>query len=219
MDYFYQRVPDANDIKQGDIFSSLPFLAINSPKITEVIAEGQEPVYKEIDLNDYVGDTKESKTLVIKSEIRPGIVITQNCDMLRSEYISYCAIRPFDEIEKNFSPNNQKKQVEFLTKTYINRAKYFYLPPETPNGFDDRMAVDFSFIHQIKLDVIKQLISKRRSALNTDSLEHFRIKLSDYFKRYAYNPWYVLNKGEFDTYVNVLPPEEIPHVRPYPWQI
>ena len=138
--------------------------------------------------------------------------------MLRSGYISYCAIKKFDEIEKNFSSPKLENQVKMLTKEYKERAKYFYLPLIKPNGFSDRMAVDFSCIHQVSVDVIKQLISKRMCGLNEIALEHFKIKLGNYFKRYAYDPWYVLNKEEYNSYLSKLEEEEKEITKPYDWQ-
>lgn len=213
---FYKRLFNDADIEQGDIFSTLPFLSLDSTSITEVIADS-DLKYKQIDLNSYVQDDSE-KNIVVSAKIGPGIIITQNCDMLRSSYVSYCAIRKYEEVEKSFpSPEKVKKRVDFLTKEYAHKTKYFYLPVENPHGFSERMAVDFSTIHQVKLEVLKGLASKRMGRLSEVPLEHFRSKLGHYFKRFAYDPWYVLNKDELDIYKQSIEPLELQLVRSYGW--
>jgi hypothetical protein len=84
------------------------------------------------------------------------------------------------------------------------------------------MAVDFSSIYQIKREVLTQLLQKRKCKLGEIPLEHFRSKISDYFKRFAYDGWYVLDKDEFQLYYDEqkksLPLEELSYINRYPWQ-
>lgn len=216
-DHFYEKIPSSELLEQGDIFEDLPFLNITEPVINEVIPEGSGIKYKEIKLKDYVSG-KKKKNIVIPAKIGPGILISQNCDSSRDEFVSFCAIRPYAQLEKNFSPNNENKQVKFLTKDYAHKAKYFYLPANLKNGFEDRMAVDFSSIHQIKTSLLQELIIKRKCRLSGLALDHFRVKLAHYFRRFAYNPWYVLNAKEFQTYIDsITDSDEKALIEPYAW--
>ncbi len=224
MKEFYTEVEEKTDLEQGDIFSSLPFLTLDSTLMNEVIpVSDSELSFREIDLKDYVETSDDSRNIVIKADIQPGIVITQNCDILRSDYVSFCAIRRYTDIEKTDTSTNQSRKIEFLTKTYANKTKYFYLPKSSAVGFSEKMAVDFSSIHQIKREVLTQLLQKRKCKLGEIPLEHFRSKISDYFKRFAYDGWYVLDKDEFQVYYDDqkkrnTPPEELSLINRYPWQ-
>jgi hypothetical protein len=216
--YFY--VPQANSVElgQGDIFSSLPFIEIDSPKVVELIAEGDQLVPKEIDLVNYISSQPRETNLAVKSTLQAAIIITQNCDLLRSDYVSYCKVTRLRNVEKNMS-DSQGKRIKFLTKTYREQAKYYYLPAEQPYGFEEDMAVDFSSIHQIKKEVLEQLLNKRTSRLNDMALDHFREKMANYFKRFAYDGWYVLNKSDFEFYLNTLEENEKVRTSPYGWQM
>jgi len=220
MQTFYEGVPSSTNIEQGDIFNNLPFLNLKSTTISEVIPEGNDITYKDFDLTQYVaGD--EIKNVVVAADIQPGIIITQNCDLLRSDFVSFCKIRPYEDVEKENTSPKLNKRVKFLTENYAHKAKYFYLPPEMPNGFKNKMAVDFSLIHQIKLDLLRQLLSKRKCRLNSLASEHFRVKLAHYFRRFAYNPWYVLTeKNEFEIYREQKDnPKEQKLIIPYDWNL
>lgn len=219
MSQFYELCQSGDDLGQGDIFPLIPFVQLNSTKIIEMVPEGDGfPKPKEFDLLDYVGTVGGERNVITKVSLLPGIIITQNCDVLRSSHISFCAIKKYEEVEKQTLPNNPKRQIEYLTDNYKHKAKYFYLPSIEPNGFKDRMAVDFSCIYQLDKDIVEQLKSKRLSRLGDIPLGHFRVKLGHYFERFAYDPWYVLNKDEFKIYLDSMKDYEKLATNPCEWQ-
>lgn len=224
-DSFYIEATKGEEIEQGDIFLGLPFFEMDSSEIYRM-KESSERVYKPIRTNLEDIDFKEESevtNMLINAKIRPSIVITQNCDLDRADgYISYCAIRKYADFDKTqLKTPLSGKQLNTIVRQSDEQRKYFYLPQED-NDFPDRMAVDFSLIGHIKKDVAKRLIEKRKFRLNDLALEHFKVKLSFYFKKYAYNRWYVLDKDEFAEYYNHCSksdsPEELSGISPFPWQ-
>ncbi len=219
---YYQKILESDNFSQGDIFLNLPFLKLDTTKIIQVIAEGEDFKHKESDLLDITGDTdgyvKES--VLVDAEIRPGIIITQNCDLFRTDYISYCAIKEYKS--ENVSAKEGRKENN-IAKFSDEDKKTFFLPDDPKFDFSNKMFVDFSMIQQIHKDVMLGLIKNRRCTIDGLPLEHFRVKLSAYFKRYAYDKWYIFNKNEFSNYKNFKeaqgePKEELDRIHPFPWQ-
>lgn len=220
---FYWQKDLSNKIEQADIFLDLPFLDIISVKVQAIEAKDGEFKYKEIDLDDYSppDDGSILNNVIANLELKPGIVISQNCDNLRRDHISFCEIKNLSKIENNFVQMQPGKRIKYLTKEYKHKETYFYLPEED-GIFEDKMAVDFSRIYQIQRVVLEKILKKRIASLSEIPLEHFRIKIANYFKRYAYDSWYVLRKEEYISYYEKhkgdLPDCELKLIKPYPWQ-
>jgi hypothetical protein len=60
---------------------------------------------------------------------------------------------------------------------------------------------------------LKDLRSLRRARLNDVAEAHFRERIAEFFRRYAYDEWYCLDAAELAAYI-----EENPEANPYPWQ-
>ncbi|EKE21845.1 MAG: hypothetical protein ACD_7C00114G0005 [uncultured bacterium] len=220
---FYNKKKEVDSLEQGDIFNCLPFFNIDSNLIKTIDSADGKLFYKKLDIKNYEASLDGVlRNAVIDIHFKPAILITQNCDVLRSSYISFCEIRKFKDVDGSLdSITSEKRIVEFLTKKYAHQEKYFYLPAED-GVFDDRMAVDFSRIYQIDRTLLEGMKNKRICSLNLVPLEHFRVKIANYFKRFAYNGWYLLNKAEFNVFKTDKEKEcgagELKLINPYPWQ-
>jgi len=201
MSDYYLSVLESQGLGQGDIFKHLPFFDLKSNEVINIVPENTGSVKLSRDLASYVPDQNGELTNVLADIIfRPGIIITQNCDVLRSEYVSFCELRPYTDFEKDFEKQTTDiKKVNFLTKNFRNKDKFFYLLFDE-SVFQERMAIDFSRIYQIRRELLETMKNKRLAHLGTVPLEHFRIKIANYFKRYAYDEWYILNRSEFGEY-------------------
>lgn len=218
----YDEVNEDSSIKQGDIFLNLPFVLIKDSKLStfENDLKGVE-----IDLGKYTYKELKDTNILVNMRVLPGIIISQNCDILRNNCLSFCAIRPLEEVDATYKNgisqkrDLDKKKIDYFTKKYKSQEKYFYLPNDNRSIFLKKMAVDFSTIFQIKTEVIKQLIKGRRLTLNNIALLHFRQKISNYFMRFVYDPWYPLNREEFEAYLNnSVNDSERDITEPYDWQ-
>lgn len=227
---FYKSISLSDALEQGDIFDRLPIFNLDSEILTQMIVKESTPGNydfdsKEIDLKDYVPDETEKIENVISSVLwRPGIIITQNCDVVREDYLSFCEIRKLEDVDKQYAGLTKlDRKVEFLAKKeYKHQYKYFYLLQNQSIFNDNKMVVDFSRIYQVKREIIENLKNKRMIGLSSTPLEHLKIKLSNYFKRFAYDGWYVLNKEEYSVYCdfekkNKISDEEFKLIKPYPW--
>ena len=75
---FYQSLSIKDEIGQGHIFSTLPFLKLDTTVLTQLIPEGNEVKYKEIDIKDYIDQQSTITNTLLPVTLQPGIVITQN---------------------------------------------------------------------------------------------------------------------------------------------
>ena len=144
-----------------------------------------------------------------------AIVITQDCDALRDEELSFCEIGPLPEIWKQIANvTSLKKYADMLTRQGSEQIKFFYLPSDQRQEvFEDRMAIDFSSILRLPRSELESLKHLRIARLNDEAYQHFREKLAEYFKRYPVDPWYPLTKDEFEHYS-----QNREGVTPRPWQ-
>ena len=156
--------------------------------------------------------------LIAVASIRPvyAVVITQDCDAVRSPDISLCEIRKFYEVDKDMKDaTSPKRWVKMITKHARINQKWFYLPPHVDIGFTDRMAVDFRTVIRIDREDIENMRRDHRVAkLNDTALSHFRERVGEFFRRYPYDEWYPLTKPELDEYTKGSPEP----IKPYPWQ-
>jgi hypothetical protein len=220
MDKFYINIKKDDPLAQGDIFDNLIFFNIGSEKVSQAVTDGDDVRIKELELGSYVPDGSNTiKNIIVDGIISKGIIISQNCDAFRTKYISFCQIKPLKEIDNEY--NQTKKTIDYLTRKYRCKEKYFYLPMANFTE-EEKMAVDFSRIYQIERTSLEKMKEKRLIRLGEFPMSHFRKKLSNYFERFAYDEWYVLDKSEFDTYKEdrkkEISGEEENLIKPYPWQ-
>ena len=225
----YEAVDEQEPIKQGDIFRDLPRIDVSLDEMA-VLARDRDSesiVPREMSWTDILDDeeatevtvTDEDHRLRIVRAILPvcpvqAIVITQSCDCLRADDLSLCEIAPLHRVLKDAANiTSMKRWVKTLTKQGSEHVRWFYLPPNEYLGSGERMAVDFRSVLRLPRPHVENLKSHRVGRLNRIAYEHFREKLAEFFRRYPYDPWYPLNKEEFQTYA-----EGHEGVKPFPWQ-
>jgi hypothetical protein len=207
----YTFVAKSDSIRQGDIFVGIPRIDFSLSQILLQDTNGSIETYWE----ELVTINKPCNIMVAARPVA-AIVITQDCDNQRGEDISLCEIRDFADVYGlSTLPANTKKWVGILTQHMRTKQKCFYLPPDPQLGFTNKMAVDFQVTLRVSRIDLENLRSFRKGRLNDEADEHFREKLSEYFRRYPYNEWYPLNKAEYESYKDEHK-DEIPS--PYPWQ-
>lgn len=161
-------------------------------------------------------DSPEPLTAIVGLRSVWAIVITQDCDTIRAPDISLCEVKPFADVVKlAFEPKNAKDWTEQLRRQATLNLKWFYLPPDPTIGFSGRMAVDFLATIRLQRVDLEESRHLRGGRLNGTADEHFRERLSEFFRRYPYNEWYSFNKEEFNAYKAKYPGEDI---APYPHQ-
>jgi hypothetical protein len=143
-----------------------------------------------------------------------AIVITQDCDTVHSQDISLCEIRGFGEVEgKAKQTKDAKGWVSILAQHARLNLKWFYLPPEKNIGFEDKMAADFTVTLRVPRRELEAFRRFRKGRLNPVADEHFRERLSEFFRRYPYDEWYPFNQEELAEYQ-----KKYPDATPFPWQ-
>lgn len=208
----YEAVSPAEPLLQGDIFRSLPSVRTSLRDMLRATNEGDELVQ----WTD-VADVAEPSHFLFETAPVPSIVLTPDCDALRAEFIVLAEIRPFAAVEgKAKTASSPKSFMRIITQHARLNQKWFYLPPHEIPRFAERMAVDFRAVVSVPREDLEGLRALRVARLRSPAIEHFRERLSEFFRRYPYNEWYPLNREEFDEYIKDKGREEI---RPYPWQV
>jgi hypothetical protein len=185
----YDAVSEVDPIRQGDIFLDIPFFRFNLEKIPVFVTSGNLAPLQWSDI------TNDEVEILASLEKADGIVLSQDCDCLRSHSISFMRIIKWDkscESEKNW----MNSIVELNTKKIDN----FYLPINEELGLNERKIIEFATIFQLDRETLKSLKNFRRCRLNQEALEHFRWKIAHYFRRYSYDEYYPLTASEMDAY-------------------
>ena len=209
----YDPVTIEAPIMQGDIFSSLPRVDISLKKVS--VLDADLSVRKML-WTDVAGDRTDTPKMV--RAILPlypvdAIVITQSCDAVRADNVSLCEIISIEKVLKDSTGWKTKTWVKNLTKQDTGNLRWFYLPPDSVAGFREKRAVDFRTVLQLPREELETFKRLRKGRLNKIAYEHFREKLAQFFRRYPYNPWYPLDKSEFQVYTEMQG-----DVEPYEWQ-
>jgi hypothetical protein len=200
--------PDKTEpIRQGDIFIGIPRIDFSLEKI--ILYDAEQP--REIQWEKLV-TTNDSHVIMVAVRPVTAIVISQDCDTIRAEDISLCEIKKFDEVYTS-KGKDVKGWVSILTQHARNNQKWFYLPQDSGVGFVERMAIDFQLTIRVPRIDLEKLIKLRKGRLNDVADEHFREKLSEFFRRYPYDEWYPLNDEELKCYQSNHEGTE-----PFPWQ-
>lgn len=206
----YEYPDPAQPVRQGDIFVGLPRVDFSLRGIPLVTGEG-EPV-----LVDWREIARHDAPVTALLGLRPvaAIVATQDCDALHARDITLCEIQRFREVEgKATKTTSAKSWKNILTQHARINLKWFYLPPDGEIGFAEKMAVDFLVTLRVPRTELEDLRDLRRGRLNPVADEHFRERISEFYRRYPYDEWYPLNQEELEAYRR-----EYPDVEPFPWQ-
>lgn len=204
----YEYPSSENPIKQGDIFIGLPCIDFSLKEISLVENEGTKIVSW-----DSIAEKDEPFALLCGGRVTNAIVISQDCDASNSLHISLCEIVPFKTIDKGTKDwNSPSRWSKHLTQHARINQKWFYLPPDN-SIFSEKMAVDFRSPFRLRREDLLTFIHRRKGRPEKDAGEHFRERISEFFRRYPYNEWYPLNKEEFTEYK-----KQYPDVSPYPYQ-
>jgi hypothetical protein len=201
-------------IQQGDIFKGIPRVDITLDSLS-LIEEGEQ---LETTWQDVISGDEMTQPVTAVLPIRPvlAIVITQNCDAVRSAVLSLCEIGDYlTEAEKASPPKDPKAWSRKIIRSMMERPSIFYLPEDAAFGIQGRKAVDFRSILRVLRVDLEAMRNNRIARLNDVAYEHFRESLAQFFRRYPVNAWYPLTKEEFDAYADSQKEEK---VEPYVWQ-
>ena len=210
----YERPTPDDPIRQGDIFCRVPRVDVSLAKLLAFDERGEPVEGRWVDLLDRWGPEPIRAAVCIRPVF--GIVITQDCDAVRSRDISLCEIKPFRDIYPHIADMKDapKKWMGVITQHARANYGWFYLPVEPDIGFTKRMGAELSTVVRVaRKDLDSMRAQDRVARLNEIATAHFRERLSEFFRSYPYNEWYPLTKDEFEAYNCQTGP-----VEPYPWQ-
>jgi hypothetical protein len=196
-------------IRQGDIFVGLPRVEVSLDRIPLVDEEGSyvKPWTEVASKGDQVNAILPVRPVT-------AIVISQDCDTIRSQDISLCEINDFREVEgKAKQTKDAKGWVSILTQQARVNLKWFYLPPDERLGLKNKMAVDFTVTLRVPREELEAFRHSRKGRLNQIADEHFRERLAEFFRRYPYDEWYPLDNAELTEYR-----KKHSDVQPFSWQ-
>jgi hypothetical protein len=205
----YETAAPDEPIRQGDIFRHIPRVDASLGNLA--VIEDEET--REASWRDFGMGSTVTAVLPIKSVF--GIVLTQDCDARRGEYLCLCQIDPFLEVlGQSAPPSNPKKWQHLIINQAKTNNRLFYLPSDERIGLTERMVADFRIVIRISRVDLEDLRHNRIARLNEVALSHFRESFSHFFRRYAYNEWYPLTRDEYNAYAAACGEG----TEPYTWQ-
>ncbi len=209
----YETVDSDTPIRQGDIFRHIPRVDLSLSTLAVVDNVGQRSVSWRDLLEEPDSATGVSAVLTLTPV--DAIVITQNCDAVRGEYLCLCQVDAFLQATgKAEAPKTAKKWSTLITQHSRTNLRWFYLPADPRVHFDQPMAADFRVIMRVPRSDLDGMRDLRVGRLDKLATEHFRESLAQFFRRYPYDDWYPLTKEQFEAYAESCPEP----VKPYPWQ-
>lgn len=210
----YETVSQEAPIRQGDIFCAVPRVDFSCRDL--LVVEPDESTIRS-SWQRVLGSGPDATSIaaVVTLKSVQAIVVSQDCDNRRGEYLSLCEI---DTINSAWGlstpPATAQKWQRLIRKHSRENLRWFYLPEDATFQLPRRMAVDFRLmIRMLRID-LEDMRSRRVGRLNPVAYEHFRESLAQFFRRYPYNEWYPLTREEFEEYAADCPEP----VNPYPWQ-
>ncbi len=226
----YNAVSESDDIRQGDIFRRVPRIDISLEAISVLARDAREDSFTPVlmswaeaiedeEVAESATPAANSRAVLVRA-ILPvcsvdAIVITQDCDAARACVLSLCEIVPLKIVHKDSANwTSPDKWQKLLSRQDTEALKWFYLPPDATVGFTERMAVDFRSIVRLPQQNLNDLRKFRSGRLGDVAFQHFREKIAHFFRRYAYDPWYALNREEFQAYAK----NQGEAIAPFPWQ-
>ncbi|HLM56878.1 MAG TPA: hypothetical protein VK422_12240 [Pyrinomonadaceae bacterium] len=206
----YEFPEQSSPIGQGDIFFGIPTPDLTDDEIPVIDDEGAA---RAMSWEAFASAGEQVSAIV---SVRPTIAIvgTQECDALRAPNITLFEVRPFREVaRKSKDTNKPSKWVPIITQHARINQKWFYLPADERIGFTEKMGADFLTPIRVPRLLLERLLSFRKGRLNEVAKQHFRERLAEFFRRYAYDEWYPLTREELAEYHKNHPDAE-----PFPWQ-
>jgi hypothetical protein len=206
----YEHPPGDAPIRQGDIFMGVPRVDVSLHRMPLLDADGE--IYE----REWRDIAEGAQEVAVVCPIRPvvGIVATQDCDGVRAPDITLCEIRLFREVERKAAQTSKAKSwMNIVTQQSRINQKWFYLPPDPKIGFAEKMAVDFLTTIRVPRSELEEMRDLRRGRLNEVADEHFRERISEFFRRYPCDEWYPLSEEEFEAYL-----QDHPDAQPFSWQ-
>ena len=185
----YEPVSLSDDLRQGDIFVGLPFSYFD---LDALFVYTDESNFGEVSWKDL---TKEDIQILADTEKVYGIILSQDCDCLREDYISLIVV---SEWKKDYAKS--KKWMEEIIKLNRSSPSKMYIPPDDNFKINKKMHIDFSQIFNLKRENLINIKNLRLCRLNGEAMDHFREKLSFYFHRYAFDEFYPLDKEQMNSY-------------------
>jgi hypothetical protein len=205
----YDFIDDRVPIRQGDIFIGLPRIDISLNQVV-LVTDTEERVASW----DEISQTDQPINIIVPVRPVAAIVATQDCDAVRSHDITLCEIRAFRDVErKSTQTTSAKSWKNIITQHARINQKWFYLPPDPRIGFTDKMAVDFLVTLRLPREELEGFRTLRKGKLNSVADEHFRERISEFYRRYPYDEWYPLDQDEMTEYQG-----EYPDATPFSWQ-
>jgi len=210
----YERLDADAPIRQGDIFRNIPkIIDFSTDAMSVVDKDDQISIRSWEDLIAEEGFPGSVETIVAVEPV-DAIVITQDCDLVRSPEITLCQIDTFQIVMKITPPTVAAKWMNLITKQCRMNQKWYYLPIAEEFGFTEKMAVDFQSVIRVGREDIEKMKSGHRiGRLNDLAIAHFRERVGEFFRRYPYDEWYPLTKEELEAYRKNKGDSE-----PFPWQ-
>jgi hypothetical protein len=211
----YRTVDLGEPLSQGDIFLAVPSIRISLQNMICADDDGEH-----IDQWESIVEKGESPTCLFEATPVPAIIVTPDCDALRSELITLAEIRTFAEVEgKAKDAKSPKSFMKIITQHARINQKWFYLPKDDGEPFrqlfNEKLGVDFRATLSLPRTDLEGVGALRIARLDTPAIEHFRERISEFYRRYPYDEWYPLDAAEFEKYLTSQNQEEIV---PYPWQ-
>tara|TARA_R110001592_G_scaffold198073_7_gene446261 strand:+ start:432 stop:1070 length:639 start_codon:yes stop_codon:yes gene_type:complete len=209
----YDAIDIDCDISQGDIFTNIPRIDISFSDLVVTQDDGDYNTNWE----DAILSTPDQEITAILA-IKPvtAVVITQDCDATREDFISLCVVDDYlKTIGQDGEPSSSLKWAGMISKKSRENAKVFYLPPDESIGLSGPKGVCFLDVLRVPLWDLKKHRTFRAGTLNSVAKEHFRESLAHFFRRYSYNEWYPFTKEQFIAYKQKQNSDDIV---PYEWQ-
>lgn len=208
----YEPVDVDLPLRQGDIFVSI---ALPEWSMTEVPRLKEDGSFEQIDLSAVNAPTDVHAVVLLR--MSTVIVVSQDCDCARGEYVSVAPVVGISTIiPDGQEPKNPKRWASYISKSAKEKLRYFYLPPDGNRVIAVKSVADFRSVSRVRLaDMLSVRARGRRMRLNEVASDHFKEQLAHFFRRYAYNEWYPMDRDEFAAYREEKKAEQID---PYGWQ-
>lgn len=200
----FYSIPDVTDpIKQGDIFKNIPLVFFDPRTLIKVEREKGSPFVSSTWLREM---GRDEISVVVPVEPVLGIVASQDCDTQHREYVALFLVDKCHEVIGKDPPQKEEKQKKWWIDRIVTDARcdqrWFYLPPASNVGFDEKMAANFSVVIPVLTEFLSENLSALRiGRLNQEADEHFREQIAQYYRRYPYDEWYPLSKEEYELYI------------------
>lgn len=201
----YDEAEPTSPIGQGDIFTKVPLIELPTAELA--VIDEKDSVHT----MTWEAFASLSQPVSAVIGVRPTLAIvgTQECDALRAPNITLFEIRAFREVERlSKDTTKPSKWASIITQHARVNQKWFYLPADELMGFSEKMGVDFLSPIRVPREVLERLVSFRKGRLNEIAKHHFRERIAEFFRRYAYDEWYSLTEAELAEYRKTHPDAE-----------